>query len=1097
MPDLSGFSESQVCKKCNLYISEGHAYELGDDRWHIHCFKCSKCDNSLGCNSNFLILGDGSLICSSCSYNCKQCGKKIDDLAILTGDQAYCSSCFKCRVCKSKIEDLRYARTSKGLFCMSCHEKLIAKKRKYDLKRKQMAHLELLLRPILGLPVSVESLVNQPNQGNYSDIYLNYQNSSLAILFKDKALPNPNANPTPKSTNPLTDLPQVNTSSRPSPASGELHRSIPGSYQQRSAASLKDGIEEVNDSEDELNVRKAAKQTPDSKTAPLNSEDNILELIESFSGPNTPLAENADATKMVPVTGSTSKISRPSAHSNLLNVPNESAKAQALPRNNDDDLSNYATPTAEVLSASQLELGSAPRLEPIERSPQRELLLLSPSQYHDNRFHNTTAPSQESLSTTTEDITRRSAASSPMAKVNRQARVVETNDEILASDIGLLYNTYENSIITTPKKTSSNIPNIAMASPPPRSALPNVPATPKRQAPVVDPFEPRGLGLENVELQKPNRVVHPATPAVTNLEETIEEKSDSEHGTPQSIGRRNTFKGPKGFLKHKRSTSSGLGSSKFGSLFKSKEEQQLGHSRHVSEGSINHHLSIATSPLPLSSPMKAGSFGNGHNRSTSDTQFLMNADLQSERQRLDREMRSLRVEISSLEGRKQTILSEIVKMGTEKTKLTDTLASLKEKIDQEQEAHEHILQDIHDLVAEKRRLTEENRDLKDTNSRLKREGKLLNESSHSLGTPTQLSTDHPDASASSSSLAYEALVEDPGETQKATRLRFWRRPKVNVASTTPQMGQAPLQMQQSSLNNRSISSASNSHSQQASHTELNSNHHKVSQPYLSNAIQHPSQNSNHDHSSQESGPRKAFNTFMSKSRSTNILDSFVSQSQPKADESGEAPLLTTTIQKRATYENEKAPLIITKCIEEVEKRGLDMEGIYRISGGNTAITAILNAFSSLPANPQADKKQMNKIAEVLDGDIHAVTSALKRYLRKLPEPLIPFSLYEDYVKICQNDNDTQSRCDELVSKVINKLPSANRHTLFLLSKHLDLVGYYNNVNRMTMKNLSVVLAPTIARDATGEREMADMAPRNDTTELLLLNFSKIFVNYEL
>ena len=129
----------QTCKRCGEPIFEGHAYELGEDRWHIHCFKCSKCETSLGCNSNFLVLGNGNLICSNCSYNCKQCGKKIDDLAILTGDQAYCSSCFKCRSCKLKIEDLRYARTSKGLFCMSCHEKLIAKKKKHDSKKKLMA----------------------------------------------------------------------------------------------------------------------------------------------------------------------------------------------------------------------------------------------------------------------------------------------------------------------------------------------------------------------------------------------------------------------------------------------------------------------------------------------------------------------------------------------------------------------------------------------------------------------------------------------------------------------------------------------------------------------------------------------------------------------------------------------------------------------------------------------------------------------------------------------------------------------------------------------------------------------------------------------
>lgn len=77
-----------------------------------------------------LLLGDGSLICSNCTYSCSSCGNKIEDLAILTGDQAFCSQCFKCRNCKKKIENLRYARTSQGIFCMECHESLMQRRRK-------------------------------------------------------------------------------------------------------------------------------------------------------------------------------------------------------------------------------------------------------------------------------------------------------------------------------------------------------------------------------------------------------------------------------------------------------------------------------------------------------------------------------------------------------------------------------------------------------------------------------------------------------------------------------------------------------------------------------------------------------------------------------------------------------------------------------------------------------------------------------------------------------------------------------------------------------------------------------------------------------
>src|SRR5436190_4598323 len=100
------------------------------NRWHIDCFRCNTCGTLLDSDANLLLLGDGSLICNNCTYSCSSCGDKIEDLAILTGDQAFCANCFKCRNCKKKIENLRYARTSQGIFCMDCHESLMARRRR-------------------------------------------------------------------------------------------------------------------------------------------------------------------------------------------------------------------------------------------------------------------------------------------------------------------------------------------------------------------------------------------------------------------------------------------------------------------------------------------------------------------------------------------------------------------------------------------------------------------------------------------------------------------------------------------------------------------------------------------------------------------------------------------------------------------------------------------------------------------------------------------------------------------------------------------------------------------------------------------------------
>lgn len=50
-------------------------------------------------------------------------------------------------------------------------------------------------------------------------------------------------------------------------------------------------------------------------------------------------------------------------------------------------------------------------------------------------------------------------------------------------------------------------------------------------------------------------------------------------------------------------------------------------------------------------------------------------------------------------------------------------------------------------------------------------------------------------------------------------------------------------------------------------------------------------------------------------------------------------------------ERSKVPYIVRQCIEEVEKRGIDEVGIYRISGVATDIQALKAAFDTSKALP--------------------------------------------------------------------------------------------------------------------------------------------------
>jgi uncharacterized coiled-coil protein SlyX len=97
-----------------------------------------------------------------------------------------------------------------------------------------------------------------------------------------------------------------------------------------------------------------------------------------------------------------------------------------------------------------------------------------------------------------------------------------------------------------------------------------------------------------------------------------------------------------------------------------------------------------------------------------------------------------------------------------------------------------------------------------------------------------------------------------------------------------------------------------------------------------------------------------------------------------------ATLFGSELVERADYERRQIPSVVTRCIEEVELRGMDIEGIYRKTGGSGQVKIIQEGF---------DKTEDYDISDP-GLDITAVTSVLKQYFRKLPTPLLTFDVYD-------------------------------------------------------------------------------------------------------
>jgi len=196
----------------------------------------------------------------------------------------------------------------------------------------------------------------------------------------------------------------------------------------------------------------------------------------------------------------------------------------------------------------------------------------------------------------------------------------------------------------------------------------------------------------------------------------------------------------------------------------------------------------------------------------------------------------------------------------------------------------------------------------------------------------------------------------------------------------------------------------------------------------------------------------------------------------------EAPstLFGSDLVERADYERRQIPSVVTSCIEEVELRGMDIEGIYRKTGGNSLVKVIQEGFEKDDDYDISDPGL----------DITAVTSVLKQYFRKLPTPLLTYDVYE---RVLESNmlQDEAERCAHL-RKTINMLPLKHRDCLEFLMFHLERVARRERENLMNPKNLAVVFAPTIMRDVSIEKEMSDMHSKNTAVQFLIENSHTIF-----
>lgn len=181
------------------------------------------------------------------------------------------------------------------------------------------------------------------------------------------------------------------------------------------------------------------------------------------------------------------------------------------------------------------------------------------------------------------------------------------------------------------------------------------------------------------------------------------------------------------------------------------------------------------------------------------------------------------------------------------------------------------------------------------------------------------------------------------------------------------------------------------------------------------------------------------------------------------------------------------PALIEDCISYIEARALEAVGIFRLSGSAVQIEKY---------KEQYDKGERVDLSQ--EQDPHAVAGLMKLYFRELPEPILSFELYHNFIIAA---DAPKIGCEKelvlhYVRFLLKQLPALNYAVLKRLICFLRKVSEHSDVNKMALHNLATVFGPNLlSKKNSNMFEMVEDTPQiNSIVNTLIQDYEKIFNN---
>ncbi|KAI6122637.1 hypothetical protein EDD16DRAFT_746097 [Pisolithus croceorrhizus] len=187
-----------------------------------------------------------------------------------------------------------------------------------------------------------------------------------------------------------------------------------------------------------------------------------------------------------------------------------------------------------------------------------------------------------------------------------------------------------------------------------------------------------------------------------------------------------------------------------------------------------------------------------------------------------------------------------------------------------------------------------------------------------------------------------------------------------------------------------------------------------------------------------------------------------------------ASLFGVPLEELMGYDGEKdsIPRVARDAIQYIRESGLDEEGLFRRSPSSSLLKQVQEAY---------DRGQIVSLQTFNDPHLAAVL--LKKYLRDLPEPVFPETLYP-VIWQCPMPSEDPTDMSTIIYIRDTLLPLLKPCVYILLSHILQLlhdVSLHSASNRMDARNLAIVICPNLVKGSNPLKDVMMCAVSGNPT----------------